>query len=163
MCQKITKDITQSQQCTRDNSVIQNSPILVYTVYFFSLPHEVLAVRRVKEIPSFLSYFEALCIGLALGIEPATTRSTVTRSTDWANPASVIPRARMDSESEYCFSPVDPNPRHPALQSSALPTELILPRLFLEPEWALSLSIVLVPRTRTRDIPLYSQALYRLN
>ena len=31
-----------------------------------------------------------LSIGLALGIEPVTSRSTVKRSTDWANPAAVL-------------------------------------------------------------------------
>ena len=31
---------------------------------------------------------------------------------------------------EYCFSPGDPNRRPPALQSSSIPTELILPRFY---------------------------------
>ena len=37
-------------------------------------------------VPLFLSYFKTLSIGLAPGIEPATSRSAVKRSTDWANP-----------------------------------------------------------------------------
>ena len=41
--------------------------------------------------PSFLSYFKTLSIGPVLGIEPATSRSVVKRSTDWANPTAVKP------------------------------------------------------------------------
>ena len=37
---------------------------------------------------SFLSYFKTLSIGPVQGIEPATFRSTVNRSADWANPRS---------------------------------------------------------------------------
>ena len=54
-----------------------------------SEPREGLAVRRTKEIPSFLSYFKTLSIGPATGIEPATSRSAVKRSIDWAKPAAV--------------------------------------------------------------------------
>ena len=43
-----------------------------------------------KAVPSFLSYFKTLSIGSAPGIEPATSRCAVKRSTDWANPAGVI-------------------------------------------------------------------------
>ena len=39
-------------------------------------------------VPLFLSYFKTLSIGPAPGIEPATSRSAVKRSTDWANPAN---------------------------------------------------------------------------
>ena len=38
----------------------------------------------------FSVIFKTLSIGLAPGIEPATFRSAVKRSTDWANPAAVI-------------------------------------------------------------------------
>ena len=54
-----------------------------------SEPREGLAISRAKGGPSFLSYFKTLSIGPAPGIEPATTRSAVTRSTDWANLAAV--------------------------------------------------------------------------
>ena len=42
-----------------------------------------------KVIPSFLSYFKTLGISPAPRIEPTTSRSGVTRFTDWANPALV--------------------------------------------------------------------------
>ena len=44
-----------------------------------------------KGVPSFLSYgilIKTLSIGSATGIEPATSRSAVKRSTNWANRAS---------------------------------------------------------------------------
>ena len=44
---------------------------------------------KLKGVPSFLSYFKTLSIGPVPEIEPATSRSTVKRSTDWANPAAV--------------------------------------------------------------------------
>ena len=50
--------------------------------------HTGLPVSRTKEVPLFLSYFKTLSIGLAPGIEPATSRSAVKRSTDWDNPAA---------------------------------------------------------------------------
>ena len=40
----------------------------------------------------FLVIFKTLSIGPAPGIEPATSRSAVKRSTDWANPAAVYIR-----------------------------------------------------------------------
>ena len=43
---------------------------------------EGLAICRAKVVPSFLSYFKTLSIGLAPGIEPATSRSAVKHSTD---------------------------------------------------------------------------------
>ena len=49
--------------------------------------HECLAAFGAKVVPSFLSYFKTLNTGPALGIERATSRSSVKRSTDWANPA----------------------------------------------------------------------------
>ena len=54
-----------------------------------SEPHEGLACRSAKGVPSFLGYFKTLSIGPAPGIEPATSRSAVTRSTHWANTAAV--------------------------------------------------------------------------
>ena len=53
-----------------------------------SEPREGLPVCRAKGVPSFLSYFKTLCIDPAPGIEPATSRSAVKRSTDWANPTA---------------------------------------------------------------------------
>ena len=53
-------------------------------------PREGLAVCRAKGVPSILSYFKTLSIGPAPGIEPATFRSAVKRSTDWAYPAAVL-------------------------------------------------------------------------
>ena len=44
-----------------------------------------------KGVPSFLSYFKTLNIGPAPGIEPATSRSAVKRSTDWA----ILPRLNI--------------------------------------------------------------------
>ena len=49
----------------------------------------ILAACSAKEVPSFLSHFKTLSNGPAPGIEPATSRSAVKRSTDWANPATV--------------------------------------------------------------------------
>ena len=43
---------------------------------------EGLAPWSAKEVPSHLSYFKTLSIGLALRIEPATSRSAVKRSID---------------------------------------------------------------------------------
>ena len=52
-----------------------------------SAPRENLSAYSAKGVPSFLSYFKTLSIGPAPGIEPATSRSEVKRSTDWAYPA----------------------------------------------------------------------------
>ena len=54
-----------------------------------SEPREGLACCSAKGVPSFLGYFKTLRIGPAPGIEPATSRSAVTRSYDWANPAAI--------------------------------------------------------------------------
>ena len=54
-----------------------------------SEPREGLAIFRAKAVPSFLSHFETLSIGPVPRIEPATSRSAVNRSTEWANPAAV--------------------------------------------------------------------------
>ena len=45
----------------------------------------ILAVCRAKAVTSFLSFFKTLSIGPSPGTEPTTSRSTVKRSTDWAN------------------------------------------------------------------------------
>ena len=50
---------------------------------------EGLAACSGKAVPSFLSYFKTLSIGLATGIEPATFPSAVKRSIDWAYPPTV--------------------------------------------------------------------------
>ena len=52
-----------------------------------SEPREGLAACSTKVVPSFLSYFKTLNIGLAPGIEPATSCPVVTRFTDWAKTA----------------------------------------------------------------------------
>ena len=54
-----------------------------------SEPREGLAICRVKGVPSFLSHFKTMSVGPVPGIELATSRSAVKRSTDWANPAAV--------------------------------------------------------------------------
>ena len=54
-----------------------------------SEPREGPAACKAKGVPSFLSYFKTLSIGPVPEIEPATSRSAVKRSTDWANPAAV--------------------------------------------------------------------------
>ena len=51
---------------------------------WLSEPREGPTACGAKGVPSFLSDFETLRIG----IEPATSRSAVKRSTDWANPAA---------------------------------------------------------------------------
>ena len=56
---------------------------------WLSEPREGLATHWAKEVLSFLSFFKTLSVGLASRIEPATSRSAVKRSTDWANPAAV--------------------------------------------------------------------------
>ena len=54
-----------------------------------SEPREGLAACSAKGVLSFFSYFKTLSIGPTPVIEPATFRSAVERSTDWANPAAV--------------------------------------------------------------------------
>ena len=54
---------------------------------WLSKPREGLAICNAKGVPSFLSYFTTLSIGLVSGIEPATSGSAVKRSTNWANSA----------------------------------------------------------------------------
>ena len=54
-----------------------------------SEPREGQAACRAKAVPSFLSYFKTVSIGLAPAIKPVTSHSAVKCSTDWANPAAV--------------------------------------------------------------------------
>ena len=49
---------------------------------FYVVSREGLAGCSAKEGPSFLSHFKTLSVGPAPGIEPATSRSAVKRSTD---------------------------------------------------------------------------------
>jgi len=79
---KITKHITQSQHKRK----FSHSNLFYTCIYSL---HEVLAICKVKEIPSFLSYFEALCIGLAPWTEPAITCSAVKSSTDCTSLAAI--------------------------------------------------------------------------
>ena len=46
-----------------------------------SEPRESQAACSAKVVPSFLSYFKTFSVGLPPGIEPATSRSAVKRST----------------------------------------------------------------------------------
>ena len=55
-----------------------------------SEPREGLAACSAKGVYSFLSYFKILSIGPAPGIEPATSRPAIKRSTNWAYPAVVL-------------------------------------------------------------------------
>ena len=59
---------------------------------------EGLAICRARGVPSFLSYLKTLSIDPAPGIEPATSRAAVKRSTEWANPVPlfVFPFLRID-------------------------------------------------------------------
>ena len=69
-----------------------------------SEPREGLAACSTKVVPSFLSYFKTLGIGQAPGIEPATSRSAVTRSTDWDNTAAEPVKTCPSSETAAFFS-----------------------------------------------------------
>ena len=63
---------------------------------------------RAKEVPSFLSYFKTLSIGLAPGNEPATSLSEVKHSIDWTNPAKVNHQVQLVSSQlvfqQVCFT-----------------------------------------------------------
>ena len=48
---------------------------------WLSEPREGLAICRAKEVPSFLSYFKTLSMGLTPGIKTVTSCSAVKRST----------------------------------------------------------------------------------
>jgi len=67
-----------------------------------SEPRQGVAICKAKAVPSFLTYFKTLSNGPAPGIEPATSRSTVKRSTDWANPARSV-RRHNDATENYCY------------------------------------------------------------
>ena len=47
-----------------------------------SKPLEGLTICRAKAVPSFLSHFKNLSVGLTSGIEPSTSRSAVKHSTN---------------------------------------------------------------------------------
>ena len=78
-------------------NVISTKVLIEHTIFYVSYwrrdrhftwssePREGLAACSTKVVPSFLSYFKTLSIGPAPGMEPATSRSAVTRPTDWAN------------------------------------------------------------------------------
>ena len=59
--------------------IIWNQTVLIL---YFQIYH------NARCLVSFPSYFKTLSIGPTPGIEPATSRSVVKRSTDWANPAA---------------------------------------------------------------------------
>ena len=75
-------------------NIFSTKVVIVDTVFYVSYwsrdrhftwspePCKGLAARGAKGVPSFLSYFKTLSIGPAPGIEPATSRSAVKRSTD---------------------------------------------------------------------------------
>ena len=65
-----------------------------------SKPGEGLAICRAKEVASFLSHFKTLSVGQIPGIEPATSRSAVKRSTYRANPVAVTRTFRGISDKE---------------------------------------------------------------
>ena len=70
-------------------SVCNNDVKLDRHITWSSKPRKGPAACRAKGVPSFLSYLKTLSIGPAPGIEPATSRSALKRSTDWANHAAV--------------------------------------------------------------------------
>ena len=72
-----------------------------------SEPREGLAICRAKAVPSFLSHFKTLSIDPAPGIEPATSRAAVKRSTEWANPVPlfVFSFLHIDMEDTYIPPP----------------------------------------------------------
>ena len=62
--------------------------------------------KGTKAVPSFLSYFKTLSIGLVPGIKPTNSCSAVERSTVWANPAAVrnenVLKAKTSSLNKTC-------------------------------------------------------------
>ena len=64
-------------------------------------PREGSAAWSAKILPSFFSYFKTLSNGPTPGIEPATSRSAVMRSTDWANPACSFRDSKQCKTSKY--------------------------------------------------------------
>ena len=75
-------------------NVVSTKVLIVDTIFYVSdwrldrpltwssEPCEDLAICTAKTVPSFLSYFKTLSVGPTPGIEPATFRSAVKRSTD---------------------------------------------------------------------------------
>ena len=79
-----------------------STKVLIGTLYFTSPNGDGTAILRghpshakvqppagQRKYLHFSVIFKTLSIGPAAGIEPATSRSVVKRSTDWANPAAV--------------------------------------------------------------------------
>ena len=66
-----------------------------------SEPREGSAACSTKRLPSFFSFFKTLSNGPGPGIEPATSRSAVMRSTDWANPACSVRDSKQCKISKY--------------------------------------------------------------
>ena len=71
---------------------------LHFTCMWSSEPCKDLAICRAKEVPSFLSYFKTLSVGLLLEIKPTTSHSAVKFCTDWANPAHKCLHFRLTSQ-----------------------------------------------------------------
>ena len=69
-----------------------------------SEPGEDLPVCRAKGVPSFLSHFKTLSVGPIPGMELATSRSAVKRSTYRANPVAVTRTFRGISDKELNVS-----------------------------------------------------------
>ena len=60
-----------------------------------------LSLLQGKAVPSFLSYFKILSNDSALGIEPATSRSAVKCSADWANPAAAKKKRKRQKTNKH--------------------------------------------------------------
>ena len=77
--------------CNKKNALYLSVIVFTGPSHFTwsSEPREGPAACKAKGVPSFLSYFKTLSIGPVPEIEPATSRSAVKRSTDWAKPAAV--------------------------------------------------------------------------
>ena len=81
------------QECSLSGTVFSTKVLIGDTIFYgrrdrhftwLSEPREGPTACGAKGVPSFLSDFKTLRIG----IEPATSPSAVKRSTDWANPAA---------------------------------------------------------------------------
>ena len=63
-----------------------------------SEPRQDLAARKANEVPSFLSIFKTLSIGLAPRIEPVTSLSAFKRSTDWDNTEMLLTSTTLPTQ-----------------------------------------------------------------
>ena len=70
-------------------------------VTWSSGPREGSAAWSAKRLPSFFSYYKTLSNGPGPGIDPATSRSAVMRSTDWAKPACSVWNSKQCKISKY--------------------------------------------------------------